>query len=451
MGLSVSVLSEAAARSQGVDPLSGDPLAVWSQIEASFNEPQFKPYNPQRRKIPHLEIDLPEAVAMAQFSRDVDPSIRSALLLEGSGKRTLRWPLHPFDQKYHILLKERLTEAGYKWREVTHFEGHLTSSRSLLLRDPESGAVFSFKTSTDRTPQGSGGLEDRPLPTRWARLAFELSEQLAINETELTTLRYLPEVGHLSFEPGATRRGDFLDMSGLVRALPPMAKAQANHLVTGFALQSAEFRKALSSKSGLAIAELMESLIRSYGRALAELNAKAGLLMTSAHGQNIRFEFDREWRPTGRVYLADLTDSVPVFEVFRDRGQSAYLANWIQAVGDTNPVVFESEESRRLNLPLLSSAAPPKSNERTVISERWRQRAFLKLDDLGVEGEMARRLVKTEYQLELERLRGLRLARGDFKGASLVDRDATMAGDEIESRARPPGLRCLKLMGAARF
>jgi hypothetical protein len=141
----------------------------------------------------------------------------------------------------------------------------------------------------------------------------------------LTNLKFALEPLSIGL-PNNPHDGHTLDLSFNVRSMDELENGLFH--VSGFVFESLRGQERIAKLSGVSVDELMSRLAYCYGRAIAELNMVAGFFFTSTHGQNIRFEFDQNWKPTCQIVLPDLTDGQPAREIWEAHGQDHLLQVW---------------------------------------------------------------------------------------------------------------------------
>jgi hypothetical protein len=241
------------------------------------------------------------------------------------------------------VISQYLTDREIPFQIRKYLIGQMTASRALILTQPETGYTISDKPSTDGTSQGgsrSDGSQFRPYPIRWAHLARRLSDFYKQMEPYLTTLKIAYEPMMIGFPPNTTSDGKVVDQANSIRLMDELNEPGIHH-VSGFVIDSPSGLEELSRLSGWPRRKLRAVLGEIYGRAMVEMNIVLGFRYGSAHGQNIRFEFDANWTPTGRVIILDLTDGYPFEAVWRLRGQQELLQQWEKLV--ENPIQTDNE------------------------------------------------------------------------------------------------------------
>ena len=280
-------------------------------------------------------------------AKDLDPLIRNAFLFRrGSGEGApefIRWPQFPGDEFFGSRLKAFLSSIGVPYTEESYFRGYFTSSRSLILRDPVSGKFFSYKTSTDRTTQGFGGFQFRPVPTRWSYLTRRMNDFLFSRRDRFLQLDLAWEPLSFGFPPLKLSSG-LLDTGAQIRLIDEMSENRAYH-VSGFVLERKEFWDFIAMRSKGPVFETKRKIFTSMLNAILEMNLLLGITFRSTHGQNIRFEFDKNWEFTGKVIILDFQDSLPIADHWIAAGQTQLLEDWVRFVGDSNPPISMSESA----------------------------------------------------------------------------------------------------------
>jgi hypothetical protein len=268
-----------------------------------------------RRSLELFDLDhyeIPLRILGYDSVDNLDPLIRDTLVFTKDGEEYVRWIANPEDTEYRYEVENFLRQQGLDAEYRTELKGHLTASRSLLVFNPENGASFSLKTSTNLT----GGLwRDKRQTWTDAQQIRKVSDMaLAVQEKML--------MDHIIFmhEPLAIGLEE-LDLGMVVRSLNDVAQDQKHYLPAFSALHEEE---------GIRIARLngsddvrqfwREHLNKPLARAMAEFLAFMGLTYDSPHSQNFMIELDAQLRPTGKIVLRDFGDSY-LFEQFIEKTQ----------------------------------------------------------------------------------------------------------------------------------
>lgn len=253
----------------------------------------------------HYEIPL--HLLGIDSAQDLDPKIRETLLFVKDGVEYVRWIANPEDTEYRYEVEEFLRKKGLDAEYRTQLKGHLTASRSLLVFNPENGASFSLKTSTNMT----GGLwRDKRQTWTDAKQIRKVSDMAMEVQSKML-------MDHVVFmhEPLAIGVKE-LDLGMIVRSLNDVATDEKYYLPAFSALHEEEgVRIARLNGSENAAEFWNEHLNKPLARAMAEFLAFMGFTYDSPHSQNFLIELDPQMRPTGKIVFRDFGDSY-IFERF---------------------------------------------------------------------------------------------------------------------------------------
>lgn len=299
--------------------------------------------------IPHIEfrIDHPNLVRVDNYMRwlygaDLGPhqvivdfadylpkEVTDSLLFTQEGHQWIRWPLSPFDTEFKTIIEQYLKDRQVPYKMTTRLKGKSTSSRSILEMDPAIGYTFSSKTSTNATAQGVAGQQYRPYPIRWGHLNRRLSDYYYTQRKRLKYLDVAWEAALIGLPPVLNSQGKLVDASMTVRLMDKVAKNKV-HQMSGFVLNDLVEIKRISRIAGITSEEFLFRCAKAFGGALAEMHLVLGFNVTSAHLQNIRFELDKNYLPTGRMITLDLSDGAPIRPIVEANGGAKLLAEWDQ-------------------------------------------------------------------------------------------------------------------------
>lgn len=249
--------------------------------------------------IPHYEIPL--KLVGTDFALRLDPGIRDSLVFLKEGEMYVRWILNPDDTRWYKDVERFLEKNGVEAVQHYYFLGYKTASRSYIIENPENGAQFSAKSSTNIT---GGQWRDKKQPIGEAEDSRLMSDFLQAQNLKKPFQRFL-----IMDEPAIMTISD-LDQAVVIRDLGELKIQNSEHIyIPGFSV--------LHEKVGREIAALhkrdpysfwTEHYIRVAGLALGELAARTGLQFDSPHSQNFLVELDLNFKPTGRLVLRDMAD-----------------------------------------------------------------------------------------------------------------------------------------------
>ena len=285
--------------------------------------------------IEHIEIPL--SYLQEDAGKGLNQQIHESLLFTNSeGIKMVRWILNPEDTQWGNEVIDNLKSKGLNVERKRFFIGYTTSSRSCIVQNPETGVVFSIKSSTNVT---GGNWKNKKETVRAAKAGRLMSDYIADNykTNENRTLSiikeplayYLPEI----------------DQGIIVR--------QYNHffnnpdgrkLVPVFSFaERIEYYAQKSSYQGPLQDFFNETLVKRGGEAVAELFLNYGIVYNSPHGQNFLIELDRNEKPTGRLFARDYADSHLFEPIMKSRPLgTAVIEHYKTFVNGSNSILTES-------------------------------------------------------------------------------------------------------------
>lgn len=316
-------LSPAQAQVPDHDWIQGKPPIALTRQARYFLEAETK-YNPiaENRSakpfwISHLEIPL--EFVQKDAGRGLDPKILESMTFEKDGHKYVRWILNPEDNQFNEELRQKLVDLDIPFKQSKHYIGYLTSSRSCIVQDPNTGVIFSIKSSTNQT---AGNWKSKQETPRAARLGRLLSDYLIENshEERHQELGIVKEPLSFSFGPA--------DQAIIVRQYDNFNEISGKYLVPLFAIFHEEFGRDLAEDNGALDAEKFwfETLGKStFSKLVAKLVLEYGITFNSPHGQNFLVEIDSQRRPTGKIFVRDYGDAIFFAPVLRAQGGTAIL------------------------------------------------------------------------------------------------------------------------------
>jgi len=246
--------------------------------------------------------EIPYELVKSLLSPHLDPQVAQAMIFERDGQKYVRWVINPEDTTWYKEVEKFLVENKVSTEKHQYFKAYQTASRSYLVVDPNSGAQFSVKVSTDRT---GGAWKDK-------KQTFDDARQIRLMDDYVSDVfaKYPPQYFVYMNEP-AVFGLESIDQGMIIRSLNELPQAGAGKFYApGFAV--------LHDKTGAEIARMNgsddpaayweEHYNMPLARALAELAARTGVTYDSPHSQNFLVEFDQNMKPTGRIVLRDLGD-----------------------------------------------------------------------------------------------------------------------------------------------
>ncbi len=303
-------------------------MKQFAHTEATSNVPGFGGFAFELIDIPYLLIPMNELAGLGVYDSFVDwldqrqknggllldmradlpEYIRKIIVVERNGKKYLRFFSSPYDTKYRQQLKDFLMSQSISFEEKNDLKGYSTSSRSLIVIDPETNLSFSVKPSTNRIAI-KNSLGDRGFPALFASLARLLSDYLERLGRSMSTAKIAPESAVMGFLPAFSRSGKLLiDSSYSIRLMEEVSKG-SEYTYSLFSLTNLKQRADLALKSGYTDSSaFLKDVSRILGAAIVEINLVAGLFYTSAHGQNARLNFDEFHKLKGTITFLDFID-----------------------------------------------------------------------------------------------------------------------------------------------
>lgn len=285
--------------------------------------------------IEHIEIPL--SYIQEDAGKGLNQQIHESLLFTNSeGVKMVRWILNPEDTVWGNEVIENLKAKGLHVERKRFFIGYTTSSRSCLVQNPETGVVFSIKTSTNVT---AGNWKDKKETVRAAKAGRMMSDYIAENyqakdNRTLSIVKeplayYIPEV----------------DQGIIVRQYDHFFKnVEGRKLVPVFSfVERLEYYAQKSEYQGSLQEFFNETLVKRGGQVTAELFLNYGIVYNSPHGQNFLIELDRNEKPTGRIYARDYADSHLFEPIMKARPLGAdVLEHYKTFVNGSNTIMTES-------------------------------------------------------------------------------------------------------------
>lgn len=248
-------------------------------------------------------FEIPEKHLYPLISPQTPSSLISVFRYYKNNEPYVRWPIHPEDKVYYFDLKTYFrNKLKLSLNPIDGFIGYQSASRTYYLQAPEHPFSFGIKASTNRTG-GPWSFEKKHTSSeaRDGRLASDYLSWVQ-SLTPFKNLIVLPE-------PLAWAIPE-VDQSFIVRDLSPLNLNSDLIYLPAFTLFHEEIGVYLAKINGsLDPSEYWENhYVIPLARAMAELAIKAGVQPDSPHSQNFLIEFDKNFVPTGRIVLRDLSD-----------------------------------------------------------------------------------------------------------------------------------------------
>lgn len=267
--------------------------------------------------MPHYEIPLRMLRNQKEFN--LDPRIYQSLVFKKNGEDYVRWVVNPEDTKWYKDVEKFMTDNGLKAERKTYFKGYQTASRSYIAIDPNNGAQFSIKTSTNQT----GGAWRDKKQDYWdgfdIMLVSDLMNRLQ-RQKEFENLKIMQEP--LAFGIHS------IDQSIVVRDLADLSRSNNKMYIPGFSVLFETVGRDIARRNGSDNPYEFwgKHYVEPMAKAAAEVVARTGIWFDSPHSQNFLVELDSNYRPTGKVVLRDLGD-VYVNEQFMKKMNENNLLN----------------------------------------------------------------------------------------------------------------------------
>lgn len=293
-------------------------------------------------RLEHYEIPL--RLLKQDIDEALDENIKSSLIFTKNGEKYIRWMINPEDSKWHLEVQEFLKKNNVDITPKKFFDGYLTASRSMIVVNPQNGATFSLKVSTNQT----GG--------RWTDKKQTWTDAQQVRRMNRYVQNAVPQMKTESLvimqEPLALGISE-IDHGMIARSLNDLPD-DGHYYLPAFSV--------LHEVEGARIAKLNgatdpvpywdKHLIQPLARAMAEYLAITGAWYDSPHAQNFLVELDRDMKPTGRIVLRDLGDSYVLDDFVKNTKFAWITKNWEQGKVQTGKI--------STGLGLLYGNTPPK-------------------------------------------------------------------------------------------
>ncbi|MEA9356757.1 hypothetical protein SHI21_11100 [Bacteriovorax sp. PP10] len=247
----------------------------------------------------HFEI--PMRLLEKDIDQTLESSIVDSLVFEKNGEKYVRWMINPEDTQWYLEVKAFLEKNGVDATPHKFFDAYLTASRSMILVNPENGASFSLKVSTNKT---GGNWTDK-------KQTWDDAKQIRTLDKWMTEATSSMETKNLVImnEPLAFGIKE-LDHGMIMRSLNDVPK-DGHYYLPGFsALHEYEGARIAKLNGATNVADFWDKHYNQpLAGALAEFFAFTGTWYDSPHSQNFLIELDKNMKPTGKIVLRDLGDS----------------------------------------------------------------------------------------------------------------------------------------------
>jgi len=289
----------------------------------------------------HFEI--PMRLLEKDIDLNLEASIVDSIVFEKNGEKYVRWMINPEDTKWFLEVKAFLDKNGVDSSTHKFFDAYLTASRSMILVNPENGATFSLKVSTNKT---GGNWTDKKQTWDDAKQIRTLDKWMTQATENMETKNMVVMNEPLAF--GIKE----LDHGMIMRSLNDVPK-DGHYYLPGFsALHEVEGARIAKLNGATNVAEFWDKHYNQpLAGALAEFFAFTGTWYDSPHSQNFLIELDKNMKPTGKVVLRDLGDSY----ILTDFAEKTKFSN-IAKIWDQDNVLTGHTNSK---VGLLHGNSPP--------------------------------------------------------------------------------------------
>jgi hypothetical protein len=270
-------------------------------------------------KIQNYEIPL--KLLKANIADRMPQDVKNSLIFQKDGETYVRWLINPEDTKWHLDVEKFLKSKGVSAEKHSYFTGYMTASRSYIIEDPNTKAVFSGKVSTNIT---GGNWRDKKQAVDDAEEARMASDFVQAEKARapFQDLVIMDEPAMFGIE------GD-VDQAMLIRTLADLPKGDKIY-IPGFAVMHDETGKKIAALNGSKDPEAYweEHYNQPLAKAVAEFAARTGLTYDSPHSQNFLVELDSKMKPTGKIVFRDFGDTYAFAPFFQKSNEGDFLKKW---------------------------------------------------------------------------------------------------------------------------
>ncbi len=248
-----------------------------------------------------LHYEIPLKILQQSIDDTLESSITESLVFEKNGEKYVRWIINPEDSKWHLEVKKFLEKNNLDAEPHKFFDGYLTASRSMIIVNPENGATFSLKVSTNKT---GGNWTDKKQTWVDAQQVRRMNAWIGEVMSNMKTDSLV-----IMDEPLAMGIKE-IDQGMIMRSLNDVPK-NGHYYMPGFSvLHSGEGARIAKLNGATNVADFWDKHYNQpLANALAEFFAYTGAWYDSPHSQNFLVELDKNMKPTGRIVLRDLGDT----------------------------------------------------------------------------------------------------------------------------------------------
>ena len=232
-----------------------------------------------REMIPLQHVEIPIDMVGLDFASRLDAKIAASLVITKNGQKYARWILNPEDTKWNYELLEYFMKKGLDLKVHNYFHGYQTASRSYIAEDPNSGAQFSVKSSTNTI---GGAWRDKKQPVGEAVDGRILSDFFMEQNAKLPFKNFT-----IMDEPAVLKLAE-IDQAVVIRDLGGLKDVKSKFTyVPGFSVLHENVGREIALKNGSKdpYAFWTQHYVRVAGRALGELAARTGVQFDSPHSQ----------------------------------------------------------------------------------------------------------------------------------------------------------------------
>ncbi len=297
--------------------IDSDPINQWLFWEERANTALYKDTTnviPIQVKIGSLSKQYPykQKLHILENLDDTNSNLKSMFL----DQDIVKVPRHPFTTKEHALFKDLETST------IT-LNGRLTASRSIAFK--ENGHLFSIKMPTD-FPHKSHRQDSKmqmwqDISSGMTKSKFILQKDKMYKKNLFDDVVILPEVLAITN----------LDGEGiLVRDLQLLQ--DGNYYFPAQSIPYAGYDIAKKNNQDFA-SFWQENFFKKAGALQAKLFLKYGLNVDTPNPQNFLIQLDKNLKPTGKIFLRDLSDTSFVKHWLEINNENEILAK-IDEMGD---------------------------------------------------------------------------------------------------------------------
>ncbi len=269
-------------------------------------------------RLEHYEI--PMRLLQQDIEETLDSQMKDSLIFEKNGEKYVRWVINPEDTKWYLEVKKFLEKNNLDSEPKKFFDAYLTASRSMILVNPENGASFSLKVSTNKT---GGNWTDKKQTWVDAQQVRNMDKWIGEVTSSMKTESLV-----IMNEPFAMGIKE-IDHGMIMRSLNDVPSDE-HYYMPGFSvLHEGEGARIAKLNGATNVAQFWDKHYNQpLAKALAEFFAYTGAWYDSPHSQNFLVELDKNMKPTGRVVLRDLGDTYLLEDFAKNTKYAKLTALW---------------------------------------------------------------------------------------------------------------------------